>query len=123
MIPTELEPIIEETRDHITQIRHDFEASLSAAVPATATTTETTRHEYYQTVTAFIDKIDKTREFATQHGEQCTICVGFAAMQTGRPVAGILYRPLSSSRRRGRSALTTNSNLRYRRRRPPRRVR
>ena len=95
VVPKEFEPIIDETRHHITKIRHEFQASLPAA--STATATETTRHDYYQTVTAFIDPIDGTREFATNHGEQCTICVGFAATRSGRPVAGVIYRPLSSS--------------------------
>ena len=103
VIPKEFEPIIDETRHHISKIRHEFQASLSASIAAsTATASNTrkknlTRHDYYQTVTAFIDPIDGTREFATNHGEQCTICVGFAATRSGRPVAGVIYRPLSSS--------------------------
>ena len=44
-------------------------------------------------ITAFIDPIDGTREFASGKGEQCSICIGFA--QAGRPVGGIVYRPLS----------------------------
>jgi len=50
---------------------------------------------YYQSLTAFIDPIDGTREFSTQKGEQCSICVGFADIETGKPVAGVVYRPLS----------------------------
>eukprot|EP01062_Namystynia_karyoxenos_P020917 TRINITY_DN17938_c0_g2_i1.p1 TRINITY_DN17938_c0_g2~~TRINITY_DN17938_c0_g2_i1.p1 ORF type:complete len:390 (+),score=154.99 TRINITY_DN17938_c0_g2_i1:87-1172(+) len=47
----------------------------------------------YQELTAFIDPIDGTREFATGKGEQCSICIGFA--RAGSPVAGVVWRPLS----------------------------
>eukprot|EP01061_Rhynchopus_euleeides_P010639 TRINITY_DN2012_c0_g3_i1.p1 TRINITY_DN2012_c0_g3~~TRINITY_DN2012_c0_g3_i1.p1 ORF type:complete len:378 (+),score=162.46 TRINITY_DN2012_c0_g3_i1:117-1136(+) len=51
-------------------------------------------HAYDQkNLTAFIDPIDGTREFATELGEQCSICIGFAT--ESRPVAGVVYRPLS----------------------------
>jgi 3'(2'), 5'-bisphosphate nucleotidase len=43
-------------------------------------------------VTVFIDPIDGTREFSSNKGEQCTICIGFAI--AGRPVAGLVYRPV-----------------------------
>eukprot|EP01064_Diplonema_japonicum_P035864 TRINITY_DN7882_c0_g2_i1.p1 TRINITY_DN7882_c0_g2~~TRINITY_DN7882_c0_g2_i1.p1 ORF type:complete len:358 (+),score=81.24 TRINITY_DN7882_c0_g2_i1:43-1116(+) len=48
----------------------------------------------FSTLTAFIDPIDGTREFSTGLGEQCSICIGFAI--EGKPVAGIVYRPLSN---------------------------
>lgn len=51
--------------------------------------------EAYQTLTVFIDPIDGTREFATGKGEQCSICIGFSD-QTGSPVAGIVYRPITT---------------------------
>ena len=51
--------------------------------------------EAYQTLTVFIDPIDGTREFATGKGEQCSICVGFSD-QSGSPVAGIVYRPITT---------------------------
>eukprot|EP01059_Diplonema_ambulator_P030458 TRINITY_DN521_c0_g1_i5.p2 TRINITY_DN521_c0_g1~~TRINITY_DN521_c0_g1_i5.p2 ORF type:complete len:357 (+),score=114.46 TRINITY_DN521_c0_g1_i5:1673-2743(+) len=47
----------------------------------------------YKDLTAFIDPIDGSREFVTNLGEQCTVCIGFAV--AGKPVAGIVYRPLS----------------------------
>lgn len=46
-------------------------------------------------LTAFLDPIDGTREFSSQKGEQCSVCVGFSDSRTGRPVAGVVYRPLS----------------------------
>jgi len=49
----------------------------------------------HPSLTAFVDPIDGTREFSTQKGEQCSICVGFSDSKTGRPVAGVVYRPLS----------------------------
>jgi 3'(2'), 5'-bisphosphate nucleotidase len=51
--------------------------------------------EAYQTLTVFIDPIDGTREFATAKGEQCSICIGFAD-NTGIPVAGIVFRPITT---------------------------
>lgn len=49
----------------------------------------------YQALTVFIDPIDGTREFATGKGEQCSICIGFSD-QSGHPVAGIVYRPITT---------------------------
>lgn len=48
----------------------------------------------YQDLTVFIDPIDGTREFSTELGEQCSICVGFSD-NIGRPVAGVVYRPIT----------------------------
>lgn len=44
--------------------------------------------------TCFIDPIDGTREFTEGLGEQCTVCVGIS--RSGRPVGGLVYRPLTS---------------------------
>eukprot|EP00656_Telonema_subtile_P014229 TRINITY_DN17261_c0_g1_i2.p1 TRINITY_DN17261_c0_g1~~TRINITY_DN17261_c0_g1_i2.p1 ORF type:complete len:397 (-),score=109.19 TRINITY_DN17261_c0_g1_i2:128-1318(-) len=44
-------------------------------------------------LTAFIDPIDGTKEFATGLGEQCTVCIGFADQQ-GKAVAGVVFRPI-----------------------------
>ena len=54
----------------------------------------------YKGISVFIDPIDGTREFSTNLGEQCSICIGFANSeeghaQNGRPVAGIVYRPIT----------------------------
>jgi 3'-phosphoadenosine 5'-phosphosulfate (PAPS) 3'-phosphatase len=48
----------------------------------------------YKDLTVFIDPIDGTREFSTGLGEQCSICIGFAS-DAGKPVAGIVYRPIT----------------------------
>jgi len=53
----------------------------------------------YKNISVFIDPIDGTREFATNKGEQCSICIGFSQTAgdgaTGAPVAGIVYRPIT----------------------------
>lgn len=45
-------------------------------------------------MTAFVDPIDGTREFATARGEYVTILLGFND-DRGVPQAGIMYRPLT----------------------------
>ncbi len=50
----------------------------------------------YKNLNVFIDPIDGTREFSTALGEQCSICIGFSDKTTGLPVAGIVYRPITS---------------------------
>ena len=47
----------------------------------------------FNTLTAFIDPIDGTREFSTKLGEQCSIIVGYADA-SGLPAAGIVFRPV-----------------------------
>lgn len=53
----------------------------------------------YKDYSVFIDPIDGTREFATNLGEQCSICIGFSHTAgegaTGKPVAGLVYRPIT----------------------------
>jgi 3'-phosphoadenosine 5'-phosphosulfate (PAPS) 3'-phosphatase len=68
----------------ITEMRSVL-STMAARVPADA----------FRDATIFIDPIDGTREFALNLGEQSTICVGFAV--AGRPVAGIVYRPLTDT--------------------------
>ena len=51
--------------------------------------------EYYKDLTVFIDPIDGTREFSTNLGEQCSVCIGFSSI-AGIPVAGLVYRPLTN---------------------------
>lgn len=48
----------------------------------------------FQTMTAFVDPIDGTREFATARGEYVTILLGFND-DRGHPAAGVMYRPLT----------------------------
>jgi len=45
----------------------------------------------------FIDPIDGTSEFATGKGEQCTICIGISNGKTGKPIAGLIFRPLNET--------------------------
>ena len=77
MVPDEFNSIIESTLKEI-----DL---LSARISPTA----------YKTVTAFVDPIDGTREFATAQGEYVTILIGYNDA-VGHPAAGIMYRPLTS---------------------------
>jgi 3'-phosphoadenosine 5'-phosphosulfate (PAPS) 3'-phosphatase len=46
----------------------------------------------FQDVEVFIDPIDGTKEFCSELGEQCTVCVGFAV--GGCAHAGMVYRPV-----------------------------
>ena len=48
----------------------------------------------FNDITAFVDPIDGTREFATGKGECVTILLGYNDPK-GKPVAGIVYRPLT----------------------------
>lgn len=48
----------------------------------------------YKHLTAFVDPIDGTREFATGKGDAVSILLGYND-PTGHPVAGIIYRPLT----------------------------
>lgn len=57
----------------------------------------------FRELTVFIDPIDGTREFSTGKGEQCSICVGFSDA-AGRPVAGIVYRPIDCTYATGASS-------------------
>jgi 3'-phosphoadenosine 5'-phosphosulfate (PAPS) 3'-phosphatase len=51
--------------------------------------------DLYKENTILIDPIDGTREFSTSLGEQCSFCIGFSDA-AGLPVAGIVYRPITS---------------------------
>jgi 3'-phosphoadenosine 5'-phosphosulfate (PAPS) 3'-phosphatase len=50
--------------------------------------------DLHRSLTIFIDPIDGTREFSTEKGEQCSVCIGFANAE-GKPVAGVVYRPIT----------------------------
>ena len=77
-VPDEFCDLIEGVRDSMSK--------LSATIAS---------DEMYKKLTIFIDPIDGTREFATNLGEECSICIGFSD-ERGRPVAGIVYRPLTA---------------------------
>jgi len=76
-IPEEFNCLVESSRDAINE--------LSKSIDPNA----------YKSLTVFIDPIDGTREFSTGLGEQCSICIGFSDA-SGKPVAGVVYRPITS---------------------------
>ena len=82
-IPAELIDLIEEAKSQVANAKKRHLGSRSA------------QGDTYQTLTAFLDPIDGTREFSTGMGEQCSICVGFSDA-SGMPVAGVVFRPLSN---------------------------
>lgn len=90
IVPSEFEDTIDRAMEGVTQARQDLLSSSPLA--------SSYWKDYYPSLTAFIDPIDGTREFSTQKGDQCSICVGFADTKTGQPVAGVVYRPLSHPR-------------------------
>ncbi len=79
VIPEEFCELIEKVRDDIKALR------ASSLVPS----------PLYKGLTIFIDPIDGTREFSTNKGEQCSVCVGFAD-EAGLPAAGLVYRPITT---------------------------
>jgi 3'-phosphoadenosine 5'-phosphosulfate (PAPS) 3'-phosphatase len=91
VVPAEFEGVIEQAIQGVTKARDGLLLSKQQKQPDN----NISNSRYYQSLTAFIDPIDGTREFSTQKGEQCSICVGFADIETGKPVAGVVYRPLS----------------------------
>lgn len=76
-VPVEFESMIDEVRNSMDALSVDLD------------------HHHYDDFTVFIDPIDGTREFATALGEQCSICIGFSDI-AGKPIAGIVYRPITS---------------------------
>jgi len=75
-VPAEFTPLIKETLEKV--------KALSSKIDAKA----------FNDITAFVDPIDGTREFATGKGECVTILLGYNDPK-GKPVAGIVYRPLT----------------------------
>ncbi|KAG8461496.1 hypothetical protein KFE25_001100 [Diacronema lutheri] len=76
-VPEEFEQIIDET---LARVR-----ALAATISDSA----------YRDITAFVDPIDGTREFALGQGDKVTVLLGFND-RDGRPCAGIMYRPLTA---------------------------
>lgn len=76
-VPEEFEPMIDAT---LAKIR-----AIAFKISATA----------YKDITAFVDPIDGTREFALGQGDKVTVLLGFND-KVGRPCAGIMYRPLTA---------------------------
>lgn len=91
----------QDLEDDVEKVRNTFNA-MAAAIPA----------DCFESTSVFIDPIDGTREFSSGKGEQCTIMVGFAV--GGRPVAGLVYRPLTQTYAMGckvESCYTTNLEI------------
>ena len=78
-IPTDLEPILQSTKQSIELLSQQYLSTSS---------------DLYKEYTIFIDPIDGTREFINRQGSQCTICIGIAN-NSGKAVGGVVYRPLS----------------------------
>lgn len=76
VVPDEFNELVELTLAKI--------KALSAKIDANA----------YKGLTIFCDPIDGTREFATGKGECVSILIGYTDA-FGKPVAGIMYRPLT----------------------------
>lgn len=77
MIPPEFDELVESTRNKIQNLAKRIDPNS------------------YKGITIFVDPIDGTREFATGKGEFCSILVGYNNL-LGKPVAGIIYRPLTN---------------------------
>jgi len=75
-VPEDFYGIIETAKQALTELATEIDA------------------EWYKDITVFIDPIDGTREFSTELGEQCSICIGFSD-SLGKPVAGVVYRPIT----------------------------
>lgn len=97
IVPEEFLDLVESVRDEIKELSNKISS------------------DEYNDLTVFIDPIDGTREFSTALGEQCSICIGFAD-NIGKPVAGIVYRPIPNPPTWASGALSegfTDSNLDY----------
>eukprot|EP00596_Hydrurales_sp_CCMP1899_P008664 CAMPEP_0119043524 /NCGR_PEP_ID=MMETSP1177-20130426/23055_1 /TAXON_ID=2985 /ORGANISM="Ochromonas sp, Strain CCMP1899" /LENGTH=365 /DNA_ID=CAMNT_0007011809 /DNA_START=166 /DNA_END=1263 /DNA_ORIENTATION=+ len=81
------------TVDNLT-VPEEFSESIENVLSSITKLAEKIGPELYTDLSVFIDPIDGTREFSTNLGEQCSVCIGFSS-NIGRPVAGIVYRPLT----------------------------
>lgn len=90
-VPLPLRPLLDDARREIRKLALDF-----LSLPSSSGVDDGSRSGHYEELTVFIDPIDGTREFSTGKGEQCSVCVGFAD-GNGRAVAGVVYRPLTTT--------------------------
>jgi 3'(2'), 5'-bisphosphate nucleotidase len=81
------------TVDNLT-VPEEFSESIESVLSSITKLAEKIGPDLYTDLSVFIDPIDGTREFSTNLGEQCSICIGFSS-NIGKPVAGIVYRPLT----------------------------
>lgn len=79
IVPDEFTDMIARARDQMTQLSKKID------------------YFSYKGLTVFVDPIDGTREFATGKGEACSMLIGYND-QFGNPVAGIMYRPVLTSK-------------------------
>jgi len=79
VVPEEFEGIISEARERMSELSKRID------------------YFSYKSLTVFVDPIDGTREFATGKGEACSMLIGYND-QFGKPVAGIMYRPIINSK-------------------------
>ena len=79
VVPEEFESIITEARERMSELSKRID------------------YFSYKSLTVFVDPIDGTREFATGKGEACSMLIGYND-QFGKPVAGLMYRPIINSK-------------------------
>ena len=76
------------------EVPEEFNAIVEATLVKVKALADRIDSKAFSTLTAFVDPIDGTREFATARGEYVTILLGFNDAK-GKPAAGIMYRPLT----------------------------
>ncbi|KAJ1455093.1 hypothetical protein M885DRAFT_520639 [Pelagophyceae sp. CCMP2097] len=76
------------------EVPPEFDAIVDATLAKMQALASRIDDRQYRELTAFVDPIDGTREFATARGEYVTILIGYNDAR-GQPVAGIMYRPLT----------------------------
>ena len=81
------------TVDNLT-VPEEFNEAIETVVTSINSLATEINSQDYKDITIFIDPIDGTREFSTNLGEQCSVCIGFSCI-AGIPVAGLVYRPLT----------------------------
>jgi 3'(2'), 5'-bisphosphate nucleotidase len=77
------------------EVPAEFVAAIDAATLKIDQLSTRIDKKVYKDLTVFIDPIDGTREFATAQGEYVTMLIGYNDPM-GKPVAGIMYRPLTT---------------------------
>jgi len=76
------------------EVPAEFDAMIDATLVKIKALGERIDGTAFKKMTAFVDPIDGTREFATARGEYVTILLGYVD-EHGVPAAGIMYRPLT----------------------------
>lgn len=76
------------------EVPEEFNAIIDATLAKINALASRIDSNAFKEMTAFVDPIDGTREFATARGEYVTILLGYCDSR-GKPTAGIMYRPLT----------------------------